>query len=127
MAVLAATIAYFAARHSASSNRKQAEQDREQRKISDRKDQWWARAEWALNQTVGANPELGYRVVNALRESEWADEHEADVIAAATEDALGSEILEDHDQGLANDDFRRPSTVDKGEERIDKEGGGPHA
>lgn len=94
MAVLAAAIAYTAARHSAKSARDQAAEDRNQRKISDRKEQWWARAEWALNQVANGNQELGYRMLNALGESEWAEEHEADVIAAATEDALSADEVE---------------------------------
>lgn len=33
-------------------------------------------------------------MLNALGESEWAEEHEADVIAAATEDALSADEVE---------------------------------
>lgn len=80
MAVVAAAIAFRAARHSA-----------QQKLKTDRKDQWWARAEWALNQIANDNVQLGYQVLIALGSSEWADEHEADVIQAATEIALGAD------------------------------------
>jgi hypothetical protein len=120
MAVVAATIAYLAARHSAKSSRMQATEDREQRKISDRKEQWWARAEWALNQVSSetGDTELGYRMLNALGQSEWAEEHEADIIAAATEEALSAEEI-DQDATADPED----STQVLSGEKMDTEGG----
>ena len=80
-AVLAAVIAFFAARRQAEVNR-----------IAGRKEQWWKRAEWALNLTLSDKSEnriVGLDTLDALSRSEWAAEHEGDVIAAATEWALG--------------------------------------
>lgn len=65
--------------------------DRTQRERAERKAQWWARAHWALDFAVDTDPhkrQVGYRVLESLAGSEWADEHEADVIDAATEDSL---------------------------------------
>ena len=80
-AVLAAVIAFFAARRQAEVNR-----------IAGRKEQWWKRAEWALNLTLSDKSEnriVGLDTLDALSRSEWVAEHEGDVIAAATEWALG--------------------------------------
>lgn len=55
-------------------------------RAAQRKEQWWKRAEWALNLTLSDDPqrqELGLEVLDALSESEWKQEHESDVIAAA--------------------------------------------
>lgn len=124
MAVIAAVIAYAAARHSAKSARAQAEEDRKQRKLSDRKEQWWARAEWALNQVVSGDSEIGYRMLNALGESEWADEHEADVIAAATEDALTAvEVIETAEVASEPDAMLEDSTESTGREKMVEKGG----
>ncbi|WP_323958869.1 hypothetical protein GC088_09940 [Arthrobacter sp. JZ12] len=96
-ALLAAVIAYAASRRSASVQRKNALDDRIQREQAERKAQWWSRAQWALNLTLSEDSEtraIGFRVLEALGESEWADEHEGDVIAAATERALDAGLLE---------------------------------
>jgi hypothetical protein len=90
-AVIAALIAFLAARQSAREAGRQEEQNRQQRTRADRKAQWWARAQWALDLTVSGDTDkatIGHRVLSSLAESEWADEHEADVIAAATIEAL---------------------------------------
>lgn len=90
-AVAAAYIAYLAATTNANLARQQAENDRQHRVAAERKAQWWARARWALDLTVsGDSPtaEVGHRVLESLADSEWAGEHEADIIAAATSDAL---------------------------------------
>jgi hypothetical protein len=90
-AVIAALIAFAAARQSAREAGRQEEQNRQQRNGADRKAQWWARAQWALDLTVSGDTDkatIGHRVLSSLAESEWADEHEADVIAAATDEAL---------------------------------------
>jgi hypothetical protein len=79
-AVLAAVIAYLAARRQAAVNRETA-----------RRDQWWDRARWALDLTLIDDPEcriIGLATLGALATSEWAAEHEGDVIAAATERVL---------------------------------------
>lgn len=109
MAVIAACIAYMAARHAAKSARALAEEDRKQRKLSDRKEQWWARAEWALNQVASGDSELGFRVLDALGRSEWAEEHEADVIAAAADDALTAEEFEDEEDVKGEKESRESS------------------
>jgi hypothetical protein len=90
-AVIAALIAFAAARQSAREAGRQEEQNRRQRTGAERKAQWWARAQWALDLTVSGDTDkatIGHRVLASLAESEWADEHEADVIAAATDEAL---------------------------------------
>lgn len=79
-AIVAATIAFGAARQGAR---------RQER--ADRKNHWWARAQWALDATLhdsSANKKIGYDVLTALGRSEWADEHESDVIEAATRSVL---------------------------------------
>lgn len=56
-----------------------------------RKQQWWERARWALNLTLSeqtSEREVGFAVLDALANSEWAQEHESDVIVAATEPTL---------------------------------------
>jgi len=92
-AVVAAVIAYRAARKAADAQRANAEDDRRQRERAERKSQWWARAQWALDLTLSQDPEarvVGYDMLEALANSEWAEEHEADLIAAATDRALGA-------------------------------------
>ena len=92
-ALIAAVVAFRAARSSARNAAEQAREDRDQRNRTDRKAQWWARAQWALNLTVSGSTEqatIGYRVLDSLGSSEWAEEHEADVIAAATADVLNA-------------------------------------
>lgn len=79
-AIAAASIAYLAARQGAR---------RQER--ADRKVQWWARAQWALDLTMQDDEraqEVGFGMLAALADSEWAGEHEADVIAAATVPAI---------------------------------------
>jgi len=66
---------------------------------SQRKEHWWKRAEWALNLTIDPRPEVrdvGHTVLEALAASEWANEHEGVVIAAAT--ARGAARLPAADQ-----------------------------
>lgn len=92
MAVAAAVVALMAARHTAATAKDQAEQDRKQRYAAQRKEQWWARAEWAMNQVAAGNNDIGYLVLEALAESEWAEVHESDVVAAATMKALEAEL-----------------------------------
>ncbi|MFC5379459.1 hypothetical protein [Aquipuribacter nitratireducens] len=68
-----------------------ARRDRLQRERTDRKNQWWTRAQWALDATTSDRAWVrvtGFRMLEALAESEWADEHEADVVAAATAPSL---------------------------------------
>ena len=92
-AVLAAVIAFLAARRQAEVNR-----------VAGRKEQWWKRAEWALNLTLSDKSEnriVGLDTLDALSRSEWAAEHEGDVIAAATEWALGEPEPDDGQSDLA--------------------------
>lgn len=92
-AVAAALIAFAAAAYGARSTRRQAEEDRRQLERQRRKEQWWARAEWALTRVAnGGEPAIvGLRVLAALGRSEWADQHEADIIEAASEFALDAD------------------------------------
>jgi hypothetical protein len=86
-AVVAAVIAYRAAARAARAAERNAAEDREQRERAERKSQWWKRAVWALDLTLSrrnAVRTVGYQMLDALARSEWADEHEKDVIAAAT-------------------------------------------
>lgn len=79
-AIVAATIAYLAARQNA---------NRQER--ADRKAQWWARAQWALDLTLSEEEHartVGFTMLDALASSEWAGEHEADIIVAITDEAL---------------------------------------
>ncbi|MFB2596257.1 hypothetical protein ACEXQE_00550 [Herbiconiux sp. P17] len=74
-AVIAATIAFAASRYQARVQRS-----------AQRKEQWWKRAEWALNLTLSddrTRSEIGIAVLEALASSEWAGEHEDEVISAA--------------------------------------------
>lgn len=83
MAVVAATIAYVAARQAAKAQGS-----------ADRTAQWWARARWSLDLTLNEDPSLrkvGYEMLDALGKAEWAKVHEAEFIAAATKRALEDE------------------------------------
>lgn len=56
------------------------------RRESDRKQQWWERARWALDLILDDDPsarDVGLAVLEALADSEYADQHEAEVIDAA--------------------------------------------
>ncbi|WP_454051133.1 hypothetical protein [Cellulomonas sp. Marseille-Q8402] len=80
-AIVAAAIAYGAA--SANARRQQ---------WVDRKVQWWARAQWALDRVLSDDRHgqtAGLDVLAALASSEWAGEHESDVVDAALAGALG--------------------------------------
>ena len=53
---------------------------------ANRKQQWWERARWALDLTLyddSTTRAVGFEVLAALAGSEWASEHEAEVIDAA--------------------------------------------
>jgi hypothetical protein len=81
-AVIAAVIAFVAASRQSRITRE-----------ANRKEQWWARAQWALDLTLSdraENREIGLRTLLALAESEWAAENEGDIIAAATAWSLES-------------------------------------
>ncbi len=79
-AVLAASIAYAGLRRAVHQQREAA-----------RKQQWWDRARWALDLTLAddsARREVGFEMLDALATSEWAAEHEADVVDAAIQSSL---------------------------------------
>lgn len=81
-AVIAAVIAFIAASRQSRITRE-----------AHRKEQWWARAQWALDLTLSdraENREIGLRTLLALAQSEWAAENEGDIIAAATAWSLES-------------------------------------
>jgi hypothetical protein len=85
-AIVAAVIAYRAARAGA----------RRQHWV-DRKVQWWARAQWALDRVLSDDRRtrvIGLRMLMALGRSEWAGEHEEELIRAALSGAV-----EHHRQG----------------------------
>lgn len=87
-ALIAASIAYAAARRQTTINR-----------LSQRKEQWWKRAEWALNLSLSDDSDertVGFRVLESLSTSEWAAEHEGDVIAAATDRSIEQRLSLDH-------------------------------
>lgn len=70
-----------------------ARRDRRQREWSQRKDQWWARARWALDLLVEDDLRrrlVGYGVLSALAGQEWAGIHEADLVESATREAAGA-------------------------------------
>lgn len=94
-AVGAALVAFAAALYSVRSTRELADADREQNERRERKEQWWSRAAWALTQVAGGGSAavIGLGVLEALGRSEWADQHEGDIIVAATEFALATEEL----------------------------------
>jgi len=53
---------------------------------TNRKQQWWERARWALDLTLSEDSTsrtVGFEVLDALGRSEYATEHEVEVIAAA--------------------------------------------
>jgi hypothetical protein len=98
-AVVAATIAFAASRYQARVQR-----------AAQRKEQWWKRTEWALNLTLSdeiAASEIGISVLEALASSEWANEHEDDVIAAALTQSVTPTLTESTiAQIIWNDDER---------------------
>ncbi|WP_206445770.1 hypothetical protein [Agrococcus sp. KRD186] len=90
-AVVAAIVAYAATRQSVRSSSAHARADRELAERRDRKAQWWARAEWALNQITTGDAGaavIGLGVLDALGASEWANEHEVEIVAVALDYAL---------------------------------------
>ncbi len=73
--MVAACIAFLAASRSVRGQRETA-----------RKQQWWDRARWALDLTLSEESlrrEVGIGVLDALGSSEFADEHEVDLVEAA--------------------------------------------
>ncbi|MDO5634796.1 MAG: hypothetical protein Q4G34_08000 [Micrococcus sp.] len=91
MAVMAAGIAFGAAWLSATAAGRQARADREERRRATLKDQWWERAQWAMDQVVAGDRQVGFEVLAALADSEWADQHEGDLIAAVAVDATSAQ------------------------------------
>jgi hypothetical protein len=74
---------------------------------SNRKQQWWERARWGLDLTLsedGTSRTVGLEVLDALGRSEYATEHEVEVIRAAVlptldayEEGTGHEVEEPND------------------------------
>ena len=82
-AIVAAAIAYRAARANAA-----------RQQWVDRKVQWWARAQWALERILSEDHRtqaIGLDMLDALGRSEWAGEHEETLIDAAVAGALSRE------------------------------------
>jgi hypothetical protein len=102
-AIVAAGIAYRAARANA----------RRQHWV-DRKVQWWARAQWALDRVLSDDRRtqvIGLDMLAALGHSEWAGEHEEELIEVALSGAL-----ERHPLGGSRSGARRPGS---GGRRVD--------
>jgi hypothetical protein len=79
-----------------------------QRQVT-RKQQWWERARWALDLTLdddSTTRAVGFEVLGALAQSEWATEHEADVIDAAI-----AATLDGYDATDPNDTTGNPDTT----------------
>ena len=58
-----------------------------QKSKADRRDQWWKRAQWAIEQTFKDNPEqqaLGFRVLQVLGESKLARNEELQLLESLT-------------------------------------------
>lgn len=74
---------------------------------ANRKQQWWERARWALDLTLAEDTTtraIGLEVLDALSRSEYAGEHEFEVVEAAiapTLDAYGLHLgsLSDEERG----------------------------
>lgn len=65
---------------------------------ANRKQQWWERARWALDLTLNVDSStraVGFEVLDALARSEYADEHEAEVIDAAVSATLDAYVEQD--------------------------------
>jgi hypothetical protein len=111
-AIVAAAIAYRAARANAA-----------RQQWVDRKVQWWARAQWALERVLsddGRTQAIGLRMLRALARSEWAGEHESDLVDAAV-DRLWQSEAEPDDRERA----RCPESGDRrGSGTSDRLGGG---
>lgn len=79
-AVVAALVAYLGVRKTV-----------RQQRLNARKDQWWERARWALDRTLSEDARVravGFSVLEALGDSEYAAEHEFDVVDAAMDAQL---------------------------------------
>jgi hypothetical protein len=97
-AVIAAAVAFGGVGHTVKAQRE-----------TNRKQQWWERARWALDLTLSEDSTsrtVGFEVLDALGCSEYATEHEVEVIAAAVLPTLeaygemtGHDLDEDDDGG----------------------------
>jgi hypothetical protein len=68
---------------------------------ANRKQQWWERARWALDLTLeddSTTRAIGFEVLDALARSEYASEHEAEVIDAAVAPALEAYVNQGEDE-----------------------------
>jgi len=117
-AVVAAAIAYRGVRRTVGQQQEAA-----------RKQQWWDRARWALDLTQDDDNEVarlvGLEGLEALAESEYAEQHEAEVISAAVApllDAYGdAEGLGDLDEHP--DEDAGPNGSDQAHWSDDQKGG----
>ena len=75
-----------------------------QKSRADRRDQWWKRAQWAIEQTFTDNDEqkaLGFRVLQVLADSKLAAPEELRVLESLTTrgiEALAPRIQDDDDE-----------------------------
>jgi hypothetical protein len=73
---------------------------------ANRKQQWWERARWALDLTLdddSSTRAVGFEVLDALARSEYADEHEAEVIDAAVSATLEAYVEQDDEDGVPDE------------------------
>ncbi|HLS13208.1 MAG TPA: hypothetical protein VK095_01715 [Beutenbergiaceae bacterium] len=88
-AVIGAAVSALVVWHAGRSDRVQREDvataDRRQRHNAARKDQWWSRAQWALDLILRKSDRsrvVGWEVLHVLGSSEWADARELRIIEA---------------------------------------------
>ncbi len=113
-AVAAASIAYAGVVRSVRSQRE-----------ATRRQQWWERARWALDLTLSDDSTtrtIGLEVLDALGSSEFATEHEFDLVDAATAptlEAYASSAAPRADRGAADADEAHLTltTTDEGDGR----------
>lgn len=92
LAVLAAAILTFVIGWKTLDQRRRADAAAlEQRREADRRSEWWARAQWAIDASLSQDPhrqETGLGVLNLLAQSDLAGEEEAAIISIASDEPL---------------------------------------
>jgi hypothetical protein len=86
-AVVAAGIAFAAVsrqiaalRREGEANRKEVSRDRESREKAKLRDEWWARAQFGIEQLSAGDPAIGLEILDALTSSEYFSGMEADFL-----------------------------------------------
>lgn len=92
LAVLAAAVLTFIIGWKTLDQRRRADAAAlEQRREADRRSEWWARAQWAIDASLSEDPhrqETGLGVLNLLAQSDLAGEEEAAIISIASDEPL---------------------------------------